>query len=150
MRTGLMVEEPELTSLPAAPARSHGSVLWLWSALGAVLLGSAGHLLIKLGLTIGAAHPATGLLFKIAHYLTQPWVVAGLAIYAAGTVLWVYAVSQRHISFLYPLTALTYAIVAVGGKFFFGESISAGRWAGIAVVILGVAMLQLSDNGVKQ
>ena len=150
MRTGLMVEEPELTSLPGAPARARGSVLWLWSALGAVLLGSGGHLLIKLGLTVGAAHPVTGLLFKIGHYLTQPWVIAGLAIYAAGTVLWVYAVSQRYISLLYPLTALTYAIVAVGGKFFFGESISAGRWAGIAVVIIGVAMLQLSDNGAKQ
>lgn len=150
MRTGLIAEEPELTSLPAAAARAQGSALWLWSAFGAVLLGSAGHLLIKLGLTLGAARPATGLLLRIGHDLTEPWVIAGLGIYAAGTVLWVYAVSQRHISFLYPLTALTYVMVAVGGKFFFGETISPGRWAGIAVVVLGVAMLQLSDSGAKR
>ena len=151
MRTGLAVNEPGLTPLPAAVAApQRSSTLWLWSALGAVLLGSAGHLLIKLGLTMGAAHSPAGLLVRIGHYLTQPWVIAGLAIYAVGTVLWVYAVSQRHISFLYPLTALTYAIVAVGGRVFFGETISPGRWAGITVVVIGVAMLQLSDNGGKQ
>ena len=150
MRTSLMVEEKELTSVPATSARAQSSSLWLWSALGAVLLGSAGHLLIKLGLTLGASHAGAGLVMRMGHYLTQPWVIAGLAIYAAGTVLWVYAVSQKHISFLYPLTALTYAIVAVGGRFFFGETISAGRWTGIAVVVIGVAMLQLSDKGAKQ
>ena len=150
MRTGIVIEERELTPLRAAPARVRSSALWLWSALGAVMLGSAGHLLIKMGLMMSAARPGMGLLMRVGHYLTQPWVIAGLAIYAAGTLLWVYAVSQRHISFLYPLTALTYATVAVGGKFFFGESISMGRWAGIAVVVAGVAMLQLSDNGVKQ
>lgn len=150
MRAGLITQNSELTSLPAANGRAQSSALWLWSAFGAVLLGSAGHLLIKLGLTMGAGHLAASVLVRIGHYLTQPFVIAGLAVYAAGTALWIYAVSQRHISFLYPLTALTYAIVAVGGKFIFGEVISAGRWAGIAVVVAGVAMLQLSDSGEKQ
>ncbi len=150
MRVSLMTEDAELTSLPAAAERARGSALWLWSAFGAVLLGSAGHLLIKLGLTIAATRPATGILIRVGHYLTQPWVIAGLGIYAAGTVLWVYAVSQRHISFLYPLTALTYAVVAVGGKFMFGEAVPPVRWAGIGVVVVGVAMLQLSNDGIKQ
>ena len=149
MRAGLMAREPELTSLPADAAREPSSALWQWSAFGAVLLGSAGHLLIKLGLTIAASNPAAGIVLRIGHYLTQPWVLAGLSIYGAGTLLWIYAVSRRHISFLYPLTALTYALVAVGGRFFFGEAISTGRWAGIGVVVLGVALLQFSDNGEK-
>ena len=76
--------------------------------------------------------------------------VLGLGIYATGTVLWIHAVSQRHISFLYPLTALNYAIVALGGRFLFAEAISAKRWLGIGVVVLGVAMLQLSYTGAKE
>lgn len=151
MRVGLMTESSQMATLPAAAqVRARGSALWLWSALGAVFLGSAGHLLIKLGLTLGAARAGSTILVRIGHYLMQPWVIAGLAIYAAGTLLWVYAVSQRQISFLYPLTALTYALVAVGGRFLFNESVSPARWAGIGVVVIGVAMLQFSDKGVKQ
>jgi len=58
--------------------------------------------------------------------------------------LWIKAVSSRNISFLYPLTALNYVIVSIGGKLFFNETISTGRWIGIAVVVLGVALLQRS------
>ena len=36
------------------------------------------------------------------------------------------------------------AWVALGGKFMFGEAISSQRWLGIAVVVIGVGMLQLS------
>jgi drug/metabolite transporter (DMT)-like permease len=87
---------------------------------------------------------------RIGQYLAEPWVLVGLMIYAAGTLLWIYAVSHRQISFLYPLTALTYAIVAVGGRLIFGEVISTGRWLGIGVVVAGVAMLQFSETGAKQ
>lgn len=123
---------------------------WFFAALGAVALASTGHLLIKLGLNSAVAGTATGLVMRIAHFLSQPWVITGLTIYAAGTVLWIYAVSHRQISMLYPLTALTYAIVAVGGKVLFGEMISTGRWLGICVVVIGVAMLQFSNREAGQ
>ena len=150
MRDSLALENPEIDFAPAQDAYEASSYRWFLAALGAIILGSAGHLLIKFGLTMSAGQPAADLVRRVAHYLTQPWVVGGLAIYAAGTALWIYAVSHRHISFLYPLTALTYVIVAVGGKFMFGELISTGRWLGIGVVVIGVAMLQLSDRGAKQ
>lgn len=151
MRAGLTTEAPQCIVAPAAPAaRVRGSLLWLWSALGAIFLASTGHLLIKLGLTIAAGHASASILPRIGHYLTQPWVVFGLGVYAMGTALWIYAVSQRHISFLYPLTALNYALVALGGKLLFAERVSAGRCLGIGVVVLGVAMLQLSQAGANK
>jgi len=143
MSTNSIVEKPEL--LLQASTAVKKSALWQWAALGAILLGSFGHLLIKLGVT-GGAHNIGGesLVARIGHYFLQPAALAGLAIYGAGTLLWIYAVSQRNISFLYPLTALTYVTVALGGKFMFGETISAERWLGIGVVMIGVAMLQFS------
>ena len=123
---------------------------WGWAAFGAILLASCGHLLIKLGLVAaaqGTAYP--GLPERMLHYLLQPAVAGGLAIYGLGTLLWISAVSRRNISFLYPLTALNYVLVSMGGKVLFGENISTGRWIGIAVVVASVALLQLSVTGEK-
>jgi multidrug transporter EmrE-like cation transporter len=150
MNTGLVVENPEVVLKTDEVERTHNSTLWQWAALGTILLASCGHLLIKLGVTAaGHGALATGLAARILHYFLEPVTIAGLAIYGVGTLLWIYAVSQRNISFLYPLTALTYVMVAVGGRFMFAENISSGRWAGIGVVVLGVAMLQLSAKGEK-
>jgi uncharacterized membrane protein len=145
MKSQAIATEPGL-SLPATqPAVEGARLSWAWAACGAILLASCGHLLIKLGLVAalqGTAYP--GLLDRILHYLLQPAVAAGLAIYGLGTLLWISAVSRRNISFLYPLTALNYVLVSVGGMVLFGENISTGRWIGIAVVVAGVALLQLS------
>lgn len=142
MSTGSLVEKPELLMEREKPAAS--SALWQWAALGAIVLGSFGHLLIKMGVTEAAHQSATGVVDRLIRYILQPAAMTGLLIYGIGTLLWIYAVSQRHISFLYPLTALTYVAVALGGKFMFGEAISSQRWLGIAVVVIGVGMLQLS------
>lgn len=147
MNTGLVAGKTEL-ALPVLAEPARNVALWRWAALGAILLASCGHLLIKAGVT-AASHNAgsAGPLSRIAHYFFQPAAMGGLTIYGVGTLLWIYAVSQRSISFLYPLTALTYVIVAMGGRFAFGEAIPSGRWIGIGVVVLGVAMLQLSAKG---
>jgi len=123
---------------------------WAWAALGSILLASCGHLLIKLGL-VAAAHGIAypGLTERVLHYMLQPAVAAGLMIYGLGTLLWIMAVSRRNISFLYPLTALNYVLVSVGGRVLFDEKISSGRWTGIAVVVAGVALMQLSATREK-
>lgn len=118
---------------------------WQWAAFGAIALAACGHLLIKQGLSSAAHHAAvSGLAEKVSLYLFHSALPLGLAVYGIGTLLWIKAVSSRNISFLYPLTALNYVIVSIGGKLLFNETISAGRWTGIAVVVLGVALLQRS------
>jgi len=148
MSAGLVTQQQE-GLLQGSEVRSvRKSALWQWAALGAIALGSCGHLLIKVGVTAaGHGGAAQSILSRIGHYFLQPAALGGLAIYASGTALWIYAVSQRNISFLYPLTALTYVIVALGGKFLLGELVPTGRWLGIAVVMFGVALLQSSAKG---
>jgi len=124
---------------------------WEWAALGAILLAASGHLIIKLGLAHAVSTALPGpILGRILHYALNPVVLAGLAVYGTGTLLWIYAVSQRSISFLYPITALNYVIVATGGKFLFGEAVSQGRWAGIGIVVLGVTLMQFSGQEDKR
>ncbi|HTC92412.1 MAG TPA: hypothetical protein VK699_03035 [Terriglobales bacterium] len=154
MRPELAVEVEEAPSIPIRLEKVPNALAFPWemvAALGAIILASCGHLLIKAGLRSAVlTTPAGGIFARLVHYLLHPAVAVGLGIYGLGTILWVYAVSRRSISFLYPLTALNYAIVTMGGKFLFGESITRGRWLGIAVVMLGVALMQLSMKEEKR
>lgn len=130
-----------------ASSSSSIALPWQLAALGAIVLASTGHLIIKLGL-ISAGHGAAQAsgIGRLIETLFQPAVIGGLAIYGVGTLLWISAVARRNISFLYPLTALNYVIVSVGGKLWFGETISTMRWTGIGIVVLGVALLQFSSG----
>jgi|SRR6266568_2308321 len=109
-----------------------------WLVVGSVILAAAGQLLIKAALThlVTASVPA-GML----HTLLSPGILTGLFIYGLGTLVWVRAVSMESISYLYPLSALNYAIVALGGHLLFGEIIRPGRWLGIAVMTFGIYLL---------
>ena len=145
MAADAIIENQAAPLRPEENAPAVHGLSWYWAAFGAIALAACGHLLIKQGL-ISALHsaPLAGPVEKVTYYLLHSAVPAGLAIYGIGTLLWIRAVSSRNISFLYPLTALNYVIVSVGGKLLFNETISAGRWTGIAIVVLGVALLQRS------
>jgi drug/metabolite transporter (DMT)-like permease len=114
-----------------------------WALIFAVLLAGGGHLLIKHGLA-GIAPGQAPLAERLLQYFLAPFVVLGLAVYGAGTLLWILVVSKREISYLYPITALNYVLIGVGGMLLFDEPVSLMRWAGILVVVLGVALMQTS------
>ena len=49
--------------------------------------------------------------------------------------------SLENVSFVIPVTALSYAAGALGGKFFLGERVGLQRWAGVLLVCIGVALV---------
>ena len=114
-------------------------------ALISVAFGAIGQLIVKAALLLGNGIPAgapagDGLLFK-----AFTGVALGLLVYAAGTWFWVKAVARASISLLYPISACSYIVVAIGARFLFKEDIQPARWAGIVVITLGVAMLSVSN-----
>jgi len=54
--------------------------------------------------------------------------------------------SIEKVSFVVPVTALSYVAGALGGKFFLGESISLRRWTGITLVCIGVTLVFLGKG----
>jgi drug/metabolite transporter (DMT)-like permease len=121
------------------------------AVFGAVILAAIGHLMIKAGLTGVAATTAQADIFhRLLVYFSQPYVVLGLMVYGIGTAMWIFAVSKYDISYVFPISALNYVLVTLGGKFLFGELIPAKRWAGVAVVIVGVALMQSSGREGKR
>ncbi len=73
--------------------------------------------------------------------LGQSWMWAGLAMMALAFFSLLVLLSRANVSFVVPVTALSYVMAALGGRFFLREQVSAGRWMGVALVCLGVALV---------
>jgi len=69
------------------------------------------------------------------------WIGVGLMMLAFFSLLAVLSIEK--VSFVVPVTALSYVAGALGGKFFLGERISLRRWTGIALVCIGVTLVFL-------
>jgi drug/metabolite transporter (DMT)-like permease len=67
------------------------------------------------------------------------WMSLGLQAVAFFSLL--VLLSWEDVSVAVPATALSYVIGVIGARFFLSERISAGRWAGIALISSGVLLV---------
>ena len=56
------------------------------------------------------------------------------------------ALSFANVSFVVPVTALSYVAGTLGGIFFLGEHVSLRRWLGVGMVCLGVTLVILGKS----
>lgn len=73
--------------------------------------------------------------------LLVPWMWCGLGLMALAFFSLLMLLSWANVSFVVPVTALSYVIAALGAKFFLGEQVSGNRWLGVLLVCLGVALV---------
>ena len=66
---------------------------------------------------------------------------AGLALYALGTALWIYALSKERLVVVYAFSALTFALVYLGGAVLLREPLGARGIAGVLVVLAGLYLI---------
>lgn len=139
------------TSQPAIGLRAILTRWWVAFSLSSVCVVS-GHLMIKAGLNTltGTATASSGIAGRVAHVVMQPEVVGGLFIYCFGTVCWMIAVSQKDISFLYPLSSVNYVLVVVASALLFAEVISAKRALGVGLIVLGMILLNRKTGEVRR
>lgn len=69
------------------------------------------------------------------------WMWFGLLLMALSFFALLMVLSWENVSFVVPVTALSYVFGAFGGKFLLGEQIEARRWIGVALVCLGVLLV---------
>jgi drug/metabolite transporter (DMT)-like permease len=70
-----------------------------------------------------------------------PWWWAGIGLMSLGFFSLLAILSFRDVSFVVPVSALSYAGGAFGAQAFLGERITRHRWLGIAIVTLGVTLV---------
>jgi drug/metabolite transporter (DMT)-like permease len=109
-----------------------------------VVAGTGGELCVSRAMkSIGEVHDFSprSLLRFVLRSVRLPWMWLGVALMSLGFFALLAILSFQEVSFVVPVTALSYAAGAFGAKAFLGERITAHRWMGIAVVCLGVTIV---------
>jgi drug/metabolite transporter (DMT)-like permease len=114
-----------------------------------VTAGTGGELCVSRAMkSIGEVHdfrPRALLRFAL-QALRLPWMWLGVALMALGFFSLLAILSFLEVSFVVPVSALSYAAGAFGARAFLGEQISRNRWIGIAVVCIGVTIVWWSGR----
>ena len=74
------------------------------------------------------------------------WMWIGVAMMALAFFSLLAMLSIENVSFVVPVTALSYAAGALGGVFFLGERVSTRRWVGVLLVCIGVTLVWLGKR----
>jgi uncharacterized membrane protein len=73
--------------------------------------------------------------------LFQPWVALGVLLLITWMLARMTLLSWADLSYVLPVTSIGYVLVALVGKLFLHEEISLKRWAGIVLIMAGVALV---------
>ncbi len=86
------------------------------------------------------------LLAVILRALRVKWMWLGVGMMAVGFFSLLAVFSFANVSFVVPVTALSYVVGAVGGRFFLGERVNLQRWIGILLVCAGVTLVLIGRS----
>jgi len=106
--------------------------------------GTGGELCVSRAMrSIGEVHDFSpkSILNFVLRAFRMPWMWVGIGMMSVGFFSLLVILSFQDVSFVVPVSALSYAAGAFGAKAFLGERISQHRWLGIAVVCIGVTIV---------
>jgi multidrug transporter EmrE-like cation transporter len=115
--------------------------------LSSVALSAIAQLLLKLGMSGATVQQAFGQsqpLEAAWTVATNPWVIAGLVLYALGAVVWLAVLAQAELSFAYPFVGVGFIFTMILGWSVLGESLGAARLTGTLLVVSGVWLISKS------
>ena len=105
-----------------------------------VMLLVFGQILWKLGIERTCFHLTMNGLAKIAVNL---YIAGGIAVYALATIIWLYILSKRDISTVYPMQSLCYVVALFAAWLIFKERLKLHHWLGVALIVFGAFVINI-------
>ncbi len=109
-----------------------------------VLLNCAAQLCIRKGMLIIGEVEMSSIVRSLGIMITNLWLWGAMISYAVSILLWIVVLSKVEVSFAYPFLSIGYVVAALVGYYFFGESLSLIRVAGIIIICVGVYLISRS------
>jgi drug/metabolite transporter (DMT)-like permease len=114
-----------------------------------VVAGTGGELCVSRAMKVVGEAPSlrpTEVANVILRSLRVPWMWFGVGMMAVAFFSLLAALSIYEVSFVVPVTALSYVAGAFGGVVFLREHVTLQRWLGVSLVAIGVALVFLGKN----
>jgi uncharacterized membrane protein len=114
-----------------------------------VVAGTGGELCVSRAMKVVGESPSlhpTEIAKVIVRALRVPWMWLGGGMMAVAFFALLGALSIYDVSFVVPVTALSYVAGAFGGVVFLHEHVSLQRWLGVLLVAIGVTLVFLGKN----
>jgi drug/metabolite transporter (DMT)-like permease len=114
-----------------------------------VVAGTGGELCVSRAMKVVGEAPSlrpTEAARVILRALRVPWMWLGGAMMAVAFFSLLGALSIYDVSFVVPVTALSYVAGAFGGVVFLHEHVTFQRWLGVSLVAVGVALVFLGKS----
>ena len=117
--------------------------------VGALVLEAVGVVFLSRGLKqIGEVEKLTAA--EVARVIRRgavnPSILLGVALETIFFGALLYLLSQRDVSLIWPLTALGFVLTAIAAKFILHEDIHWTRWMGVALIVIGAALVSYSEK----
>jgi len=115
----------------------------------ATLSAAVGEVLMSYGMKKGGAVDLTapsqwiGLILSVVR---NPYVLIGVVLLAIFFFLYLASLSWADISFVMPLTAMSFIFAVLLAKFVLKEDVSWFRWIGTLVIVIGIIIVALDDK----
>jgi multidrug transporter EmrE-like cation transporter len=120
------------------------SVRTLILILSSVVLSALAQVLLKFGVSSASVRRSldTGSpIERLLAFSLSPGVIAGLALYGVGALLWLNVLARTEVSQAYPFFGLGFVITAALGYLIFHDALGPARLAGTVLVIAGICLI---------
>jgi len=78
--------------------------------------------------------------------VTNPYILFGVFFEALFFGCLLILMSESDISFLWPLTALSFVMTTFAAKLFLSEQVAPLRWAGVVFIMIGAGLISYSEH----
>jgi multidrug transporter EmrE-like cation transporter len=131
----------------------HRSLAWFLNpyvqiAIGSVLV-AVSELALKRGAADAAARQLLGGWFGISA-LGSWWTWLGIVTYLLSFASWLHVLRLMPLGIAYGLISICHVLVPMGSWLFLGEVISGRRWAGVGLIIVGIALVAKPAAGAEE
>jgi len=82
----------------------------------------------------------------VGNWFTNKNVLFGLLLETIFFILLQYLLGQRDVSFVWPLTAVSFVMTTLAAQFFLHERVDAVRWSGVALIVIGAVFISYSEH----
>ena len=82
----------------------------------------------------------------VGNWFANKNVLLGLLLETIFFVLLQYLLGQRDVSFVWPLTAISFVMTTLAAQFFLHERVNTLRWSGVALIVLGAVLISYGEH----